>query len=509
MPRLGWLLLGGLAGQLFAVGVADIEKFFNAQGVLVSKVDKNHFVCDKGLPYFRVGFPIATFKGSYVENPLTGEKSFVIVSETGKGVVVNSFKTNSVVEITQNNGVKVGDIARLDYKNICFKGSDTAFEKLQNALPIVKKENPASCRWAVEETPNGFKVLFNGKEVFFAQKTMPSYAYPVGGRVDLKDLNLFVKALELKRFGDIPVGVDAIKLGKVGLVAVGFGDRIELFQEVNGSLDTLGNLPIPNGRLVGIYAVKVGDTVYILGNAVTPDAQAVSFVAKLVGTNPVVVKGNLPYLFGVLKKGDKPLVVAQNFDGSFGRVYTFDLNTLKVGKELKVPDGFRADTATLSPYGELAFIDNGGTLRIFKGSFQSGFKHVVDIEGDFGKSYTSVGVPSLVGDTVLRKVFFPPHPVAFQMFGFKGFLVAENESEQIVPFLGNKVLKFRGGKLVFVAKNRKGFYEKKTLRGFVFEDALQGITVEKDGTPFAVSGYKNPFLFKKGGNIYRLEFRYF
>ena len=75
--------------------------------------------------------------------------------------------------------------------------------------------------------------------------------------------------------------------------------------------------------------------------------------------------------------------------------------------------------------------------------------------------------------------------------------------------MGEKVLKFKGGRLVFIGKNSKGLYEKKPLRGFVFEDAVQGIAIGKEGLPFAVSGYKNPFLFKKGGAIYKLEFRYF
>ncbi len=503
-----FLLAGGLIGSLFAGGIGDIEQFFTAQGVIVAKSDNNTYVCDKGLPYFRVGFPVSTFRGSYVENPLTGKKSFVILGESGKGIVVESFKTNSVIRITENKSVRVGDIARLRYKEICFKGSDLAFEKLQNLLPVVRSDNPAACRWGIEERADGYEVLFEGKEVFFARKELPSYAYSER-KVPFRELNIFVKAYELDRFSEVPVGVDAVSNGKLTLVAVALPEGVKLYQEVGGGLNPIGLLPTPNGKLVGIRLVSVGGTVYILGNALTPDAQPVSFVAKLVGTNPVVVKSDIPYLFGVLRKGDKPLVVVQKFDGSFGETYRFDLEHLKVGEKLKTPEGFRADTAILSSDGKLVFIDSGGILRIFEGSFKGGFKHVVDIEGNFGKSYTAVGVPSPVGDTSLRKVFFPPHPVEVQLFGFRGFLVAENESEQIVPLLGGKLLKFRGGKLVFVAQTERGLYEKKTLRGFVFEDALQGIAVDGNGTPFAVSGYKNPFLFQKGGKIYRLEFRYF
>ena len=505
-----FLLAVGTAGLSSAGGLEEIEKFLSSQCVILTKSENNLYVCDKGLPYFRVGFPVAVYRGTYVENPLTGQKTFVLLGESGKGVVTESFKTNSLIRLTENKGVKRGDIARLDYDNICFSGSEYAFEKLQKELPLVKSENASSCRWAIVEKPDGYALLFKGKEVFFAPKELPSYAYAAPRKADLRELNIFVKAYELGRFKEIPVGVDTENLSpKVKLVAVGFPDWVALYQYVGGTLTPLGNLPVPNGQLVGIRLVKLNGTVYILGNAVTPDAQAVSFVAKMVGTNAAVVKDSIPYLFGVLKKGDNPLVVAQKFDGNFGESYTFDLSRLEVGGKLNTPDGFRADTAVLSSDGELAFIDNGGTLRIFKGSFKSGWEHYIDIEGSFGKSYTAVGVPSVVGDTTIRKVFFPPHPVEVQLFGFKGFLVAENESAPIVPLLGEKVLKFKGGRLVFIGKNSKGLYEKKPLRGFVFEDAVQGIAIGKEGLPFVVSGYKNPFLFKKGGKIYRVEFRYF
>ena len=504
------LLLGAAVGTVSSAGLGDIEKFLSARCTILAKAQENLYVCDKGLPYFRVGFPVAIYRGTYVKNPLTGEKTFVLLGESGKGVVAESFKTNSLLRLTENKGVKVGDIARLDYDNICFSGSEYTFVKLQKELPLVKSENASSCRWAIVEKPDGYAILFRGKEVFFATKELPSYAYAAPTKADLRELNIFVKAYELAQFKEIPVGVDTVQLSpKVKLVAVGFPDWVALYQYVGDNLTPLGNLPVPNGQLVGLRLVERKGTVYLLGNAVTPDAQAVSFVAKMVGTNAAVVKDSIPYLFGVLRKGDNPKVVAQEFDAKFGATYSYDLSRLEVGEKLNTPSGFRADTALLSSDGELVFIDNGGTLRIFKGSFKGGWKHYIDIEGSFGKSYTAVGVPSVVGDTTIRKIFFPPHPVEIQLFGFKGFLVAQNESAPIVPLLGDKVLKFKGGRLVFIGKTSKGLYEKKPLRGFVFEDAVQGITIGKGGLPFVVSGYKNPFLFKKGGKIYRVEFRYF
>ena len=235
-------------------------------------------------------------------------------------------------------------------------------------------------------------------------------------------------------------------------------------------------------------------------------------MAKLVGTNAVIIRKDIPYLFGVLRKGDKPLVVAQELkNGDFGKVYSVKLSPqgVSIGGKLNFPQGFRADTALLTADDRLVFIDRGGTLKIYSGNPEEGFTHFMDVEGDFGKSYTAVDIPSAVGDTSFIKLYFPPPPVEVQLFGFKGFLVARNLTENIVPLFGEKVLKFKGGRLVFVGENSKGFYEPKTLKGFEFEDALQGIAVDERGTPIAVSGYKNPFLFKEGGKIYRLEFRYF
>ena len=496
---------------LYGKGLKDIENFFQAQGVIVGKVDSSTYICDKGLPYFRVGFPVSIYRGGYVENPLTHEKTFVIISQTGKGLVEKSFKTNSIIKLFKNNGVKIGDIARLDYQNICFKGSFEAFEKLQDTLPVVRKENLKGCLWAVKETPNGYEILFKGKDVFFTEKEMPSYAY---GRfkISLSDLNIFVKPFELLSFKDIPVGVDAATVGNLNLVAVAFADRVDLYQKVGNGLTYLTSLPTPSGILVGIRLLAVGKNTYILGNAVTSDAEPVSFVAKMVGTNPVVVQKNIPYLFGVLRKGEKPLVVVQELkDGGFGKVYLADFegDKVKVGKRLKVPEGFRADTAVYSSDGELVFIDVGGTLKIYKGDFKKGFEHFMDVEGDFGSSYTAVDIPSAVGDTSFRKLYFPPPPVEIQLFGFKGFLLAQNVKERIVPLLGEKILKFKEGRLVFVGKDQRGIYEAKTLRGFVFTDSVQGVAIDGKGTPYAVSGFKNPFLFQKGGKIYTLQFRYF
>jgi hypothetical protein len=49
----------------------------------------------------------------------------------------------------------------------------------------------------------------------------------------------------------------------------------------------------------------------------------------------------------------------------------------------------------------------------------------------------------------------------------------------------------------------------KKLGGFTFKDAVQSVAVNKKGDTFVVSGYTNPFLFIKGGKLYRVKFKYF
>ncbi|HIQ26703.1 MAG TPA: hypothetical protein EYH48_05185 [Aquifex aeolicus] len=504
-----FLVIPYLAG--FGGDLAQLEKFFETKGVIVAKSENSLYVCDKGLPFFRKGFPVAVYRGTYIENPLTGKKKFVIVSQTAKGQIFQSFKENSLVKVSEDKGVKIGDICKLDYSAICFSGSKTVYEKLQNKLPLVWKKQEIPCRWTIEETSNGFEVLFNGREVYFLEKELPSFAYaPV--KVSFRDLNIVLKPYELRDFKEIPVAVDAVAMGKLNLVAVAFPEKVTLYQRIGDTLTHLSDLPVPVGTLVGLRLIKLNNTVYLFGNVVTSDVEPVSFVAKLVGTNPVIIQKELPYLFGVLIKEDRALIVAQELkNGVFGKVYKVDLSggQVSVGENLYFPTGFRADTALLTSDDRLTFIDAGGTLKIYRGNPKEGFSHLMDIEGEFGKSYTAVDIPSVVGDTSFRKLYFPPPPVEVQLFGFKGFLVAQNLTEKIVPLFGEKVLKFKGGRLVFVGENTKGFYETKTLRGFEFEDALQGFAVDSRGTPLAVSGYKNPFLFKRGGKIYRLEFRYF
>jgi len=496
---------------LFASGLEDVEKFFQARGFLIAKSGNKTYVCDKGLPYFRPGFPVAIFDGTKVKNPLTGKETFVLLKETGKGQILQSFKTNSIVLVKEDKGVKVGNAVKLDYSTVCFKGSDFSFEELLNTLPVVKSKKLGSCKWAIEETNSGYKVLFNGREVFFAKKELPSYAYAYG-KLTLRDIKLVAKPIELKELKEIPVGIDAVKVGKRDIVAIGYSDRVEIYERNGNSLVDLGFLPVPTGVIVGIRVVAVGGKIYILGNAMTSDAEPVSFVATLVGTNPVLMQGNIPYLIGVLnKKAPQKFLFVQTFSNGFGKVYSATLGPtgIEVGNEIKVPEGFRVDTAVYSSDSKLAFIDPSGVLRIYKGTFKGGFEHLIDIDGNFGQSYTSIGIPSVVGDTTLGEVFFPPPPVEVQLFGFKGFIVASNERENIAPLIGDKVLKFRRGKLVFIGETQKGLFEKKPLIGALFNDAVQGFTVDSDGTPFAVSGWKNPLLFRQGGKLYRIVFRYF
>jgi hypothetical protein len=508
MRLLYTLLLGGTVLTASAKGLEDIEKFLTAKCTVVTKTGDKIAVCDKGYPYFKVGLPVDIYRGSYTENPLTGKKVFVLIEETGKGKIVKSFKTNSIIALSEDKGVKPGDVTLYDYDKICFDGSDIYFQKLQNALPVVKGKN---CRWTIKETSNGFEVLYNGSEVFFAEKELPSYAYAPSEKISIRELTIFVKPTELKTFKDVPVGVDAVKVRNADILAAGFSDKVELYQVVGNSVNPLSVLPTPVGQLVNLSLLKYKDSVYIIGNAFTSDAEPVSFVAKIIGGDAVIVQQNIPYLIGVLRKGNNPLIVLQEFNNGFGKVYLgkFTERGIEKGKKVDVPVGFRADTAVYSSDGELVFIDSGGTLRIFKGSFDKRFQHFMDVEGNFGNSYTAINIPNVVGDTSLRKLFFPPKPVEVQLFGFKGFLVAENKKKDIVPLIGNSLIKLNGGRLVFVAKTPKGIYETKTFRGYEFSDAIQGITIDERGNPFAVSGYKNPFLFQKGGSLYKLQFKYF
>jgi alpha-tubulin suppressor-like RCC1 family protein len=70
-------------------------------------------------------------------------------------------------------------------------------------------------------------------------------------------------------------------------------------------------------------------------------------------------------------------------------------------------------------------------------------------------------------------------------------------------------VKFTKGRLYFIGRNRKGFYEKKAIRGAIFNDDIQGVNIDKEGTPFIITGKRDTLLLKLGGELYRLEFKYF
>jgi hypothetical protein len=476
----------------FATENQDVEKivkFFTAKGVLIKQIDKNRFISDKGLPYFRKGFPVKTLEGTEVENPLTHKKVFVVVKETGKGMVENSFPTNAIIKLTENNGTKVGNIVTLNADKVCFEGSDFLFEKLSETLPVVKIQNPSECKWEIKETENGFKVLYNQNEIYFVRKSLPSYAYGTG-KADIGDITILARPFLVSEYSDLPVGVDTEKLGKTIWVAVGFQNQIKLYQKVGNSLTEVATLPTPAGTLEGLQLVNIEGQLFIVGVNFTSDAEPSSFVAKLVGTNPVIIQQAIPYYIAVLDKNrPEETLIAQKFEGGFTETYKaeFTANGIKVGKKIKMPEGFRADSAVLNEYNELAFIDSGGTFRIYRGSLEKGFQHIMDIEGDFGKSYNYIDLPNVMGNNVLRKFYFHPRPVYVQLFGFKGFLVAENKRAKIVPILADKFVKFTKGRLYFIGRNRKGFYEKKAIRGAIFNDNIQGVNIDKAGTPFILS----------------------
>jgi hypothetical protein len=75
--------------------------------------------------------------------------------------------------------------------------------------------------------------------------------------------------------------------------------------------------------------------------------------------------------------------------------------------------------------------------------------------------------------------------------------------------LGSKFVKYKKGKLYFVAQNREGYYQSKPILGAIFEDAVDGFTISPDGTPYLITGKRNPILFQTEGDLYKLQFRYY
>jgi len=501
--------------------IKTLENFFDAKGVIIGKTDQGLWICSEGLPYFRKDFPVAIYSGTSVENPLTGKKIFVIIKKTGEGVIAQSFKENSLIKALKDNGIKIGNIVKLKYQNICFSGSEESFSKLAETLPVVK--GSSNCSWTIKETSNRFSVWFKNNEIFYVKKELPAYAYQVSGKATLNDITIVAKVFPIISFNnDIPMAIDSGKLlsSKAEFVVIGFPDRISIYQKINGDLNLITDLPTPAGTLVDLQVVYVKNQGLIIGNMITSDGQPSAFVVKMIGSNAVIVQKNIPYFIAVLdKKRPSETLILQEFkNGGFGKVYKGYLDSrgiIEKSEELKtLPEDFRADSAVIA-YGDiLAYIDTAGTFRIYKGNLKKGFTHIMDIDGDFGNSYKFIDIPNVMGDVTLKKFFFHPRPVPIQLFGFKGFLVAKNIRTKIVPILGDKFVKFSKGKLYFIAPEKtnssmEDIYEAKPLIGGIFSDAIQGITLLPDGTPYLISGKINPLLFKEEGKVYRIDFRFF
>ena len=501
-----------ILNQSFAEGLQDVESFFNAKGTVIKVIGNTTAVGNKGLPYFKPGFPVKVEKVTVVENPLTGKKTTVPIATTGEGFIKNAAKDYAVIYLTKGgNKVKTGDVYRLNYNRICFVGEDRTFAVLSKELPVVKvsKKNISNCRWTVEETPEGFRVLLNATEVFFAKKNLPQIAYSVGK--NLQSLNILVEPFELASYNEIPTSVDTLRLGSTLYAAVAFPEGIRLYQVVGDDLVDIGYIPTPVGSIVGVRLFSLNGNLYILGNAFTDEAKPTAFVATLVGTNPVIIKEAIPYYLTVLDQtAPEKTFIAQDFsNGKGGEVYkvNFDGNNLSVGEKLNLPHGFYAPSAVLDGK-RLAFVDDKGSLHVYEGSLERGFKPVATLKGDFGQSYTYVKRPAFEGGGV---IFFPPRPLPVQLFGYRGFLVAENHRRAIAPILASKWIQFTGGVLHFVATvGGKGEIVDKPLNGYIFQDAVQGMAVDpQKGTPFVITGHRNPFLFIQKGKLYRVEFKYF
>jgi len=383
---------------------------------------------------------------------------------------------------------------------------------------------------AFAEELNGLKRLLNTKSTVV--KTVES-TETVGNEdlpyhkpnfhKNLQSLNILVEPFELASYNEIPTSVDTLRLGSTLYAAVAFPEGIRLYQVVGDDLVDIGYIPTPVGSIVGVRLFSLNGNLYILGNAFTDEAKPTAFVATLVGTNPVIIKEAIPYYLTVLDQtAPEKTFIAQDFsNGKGGEIYkvNFDGNNLSVGEKLNLPHGFYAPSAVLDGK-RLAFVDDKGSLHVYEGSLERGFKPVATLKGDFGQSYTYVKRPAFPKKGLHNftdkgegggVIFFPPRPLPVQLFGYRGFLVAENHRRAIAPILASKWIQFTGGVLHFVATvGGKGEIVDKPLNGYIFQDAVQGMAVDpQKGTPFVITGHRNPFLFIQKGKLYRVEFKYF
>lgn len=479
----------------YGVEISGLKDFFSRQGYVVEKTDGKVFL-DLGKGKVSVGEVFKVFKeGKEIVHPVTGEVLGKVEEEVGRVKVSEVKDKFSIAEILDDKGISRGDRVKLDYRSICYVGSEEGYFKVSSSVGEVRKGE--GCEYVIRELGEGFGVEFGRKAVSFFEEPgrAPQGSHPPMG----EDFEL--RAEFVLTFPSLPMSADTCNLfgNDKDYLAVLFENELKIYEILERGVVDYASIRLPPGYPVSVQCAPFERNRDVILVNLVSGGEMSSAVIKVVGGTPVVAKENIPYFLAVLDKS-RPVetFVGQRFDGNsfWGEVVKLRLSGGEVIEEgsFEAPSGFRADSALMK--GDLlVFTDIDGYLRVFKGD------SLLLSEKEFGGSYTTAELPGAYEDD--NKYIFNPRHFAL-LVGRKEYVgVVKNVTSPIYRFLG--VTKFSEGEIYVLTKSKKGTAELKKVEGKKFEETIQAVVRTRRGELFVITGRTGTLPLQNRGDLFKVE----
>ncbi len=484
-----------LSSFVVSAELEALKEFFNRKGYVVEKLD-DKVIIDLGKDRVKPGEVFKVVKeGKEIVHPVTGEVLGKREEEVGRVEITDTKDKFSFARILEDKGIDKGDRVEVYHGEVCFSGSEEGFFKVSSLVRSLKKGE--GCDYLVREFEDGYGVEYKGTAVAFFSKPKPKVV--VKEKEEEKTPKGFkLSAKPLMSFEDIPLSADLCPSeDEHAYLSVLFEEKVVFYEMVNGEPNEIAKLRLPAGYPVSVQCVRFGEEdPVVLVNMVSGNS-ASSTIIRFVGDTPVIERGNIPFMMGVLDKEDPTnTFVGQSFDSrdGWGRVVRLKYEGKEVEEvePFKVPEGFRIDSAVKK--GDLiAFTDGEGYLRVYRG------EELLLSEKDFGGSYTSATLEGAYEDE--DEYTFNPRHFTFSVGGKTLLGFVKNVTSPVNRFLG--VSKFTEGELYALLEDKEPTL--KILRGKKFEEAVQSVIPFGDGRILVITGRKGTLPTQNSGDLYEVK----
>ncbi|AAC06570.1 hypothetical protein [Aquifex aeolicus] len=486
------LLILFLSTFLFAQVPKELLEFFQRSGYVVEKEGEKVLIdLPRGKAFPGEIFEVFQSKKPII-HPVTKKVLGYKEEKVGEVEVIKPRENFSEAKTLENNGIKPGDRVKLKIGSVCYIGGDEGYYALSQVVQNVKR-NSENCDYVVKELENGYGVSYKGKPLAFFQYSGVGFAKRGGVFEDFALKAKFVRSLE-----SLPLSADICKLfGKKDYLVVLFSDKVKVYEVLKTDFVEVLSYAIPTGYPVGVVCYENKGRSAVLVNMIS-NGEASSAVLSPVGNSLMLTDKNVPYLFGFFYQNGKKVLIGQEFKGSWGKVYRFELRGDKLVRKdaLNLPEDFRVDGAN-AWNNVLVFVDNDGQLRVYVNDEE------VLTEDGFGLSYTTAEVPGVYEYAEGDKYGFYVRPNFTKVYKDVLPLIAKNRASNIFQLVG--FTKFTEGELWTVVRKKEKVYEAIKLKGRKFEEAIQAIVRDSEGRIFVITGSKGTIPIQNRGEVYLIE----